>query len=325
MLVTGASGFVGKHLIKTLLETEAVVTAIYHTKPLQDVTSESGGRITCVQADVTVDNLSKYMPGARTVYHLAGIFSPGSSDSTLQELCKVNVAGTVNVAHAAAASGVERFILVSSVAACEASDERLITEEKGAPVTSYGISKLRSEGALKKIAAGKMNYIILRPTALFGEDHLGSIYELARAIKRGRFILIGNGRNYVNFQYVQDFTDVLATVGSRAGIENEVYIAGDTPITLLQLVHCIRRELQLPLATFHIPKGLGLSLGFAFDLLAKVTHRPMPLSASRVRAMTRDVCYSSAKLRKQLPNDFRYGVRAGLARTLGWYESTGLL
>ncbi len=325
VLVTGASGFVGKRLIKTLLETGVAVTAIYHTKPLQDASSESGGRITCVHADVTVDNLSKYMSGVGVVYHLAGIFRPGSSDSTLQEHCEVNVGGTVNVAHAAVASGVNRFILVSSVAACEASNERVITEDNGIAITGYGISKLKSEEALKEVATGKMDYIILRPTAFFGEEGRGSIYELARAIKGRTFLLIGDGENHVNFQYIEDFIDVLTRAKSYKGIENNTFIVADTPITLLELVHSIKRELHRPLTTVRIPMYLGLSAAYIFDFLARVSRWSMPLSASRVRAMTRDVCYSSEKLRKQLPDGFRYGVRVGLARTLQWYRLSGLL
>ncbi|GAI87698.1 unnamed protein product [marine sediment metagenome] len=325
VLITGEAGFVGGHLISSLLETETRITAIDIAKPRPELLSQCGERVNWVQANLITDNLSEYLDGIDTVYHLAAKFLPGTSEQVLSELCELNVDGTRNVAKVAVSSGVQNFIHISSVAACEGFDGKIITEETGKPITSYGYSKLKSEQIVKEIAGDKMRYVIFRPVALFGESHLGSIFEMVKAIKNKKYIIIGTGKNHVNFLYVKDLVDVLLKAATGSVMANQVYIVADAPITLGKLTNCMKKELNLPPSRFNIPKPLGLAIGFGFDIIAKLLHRPMLLSVNRVRAMTRDIFYSNDKLKEQLSVNFKYGIRLGLARTIKWYKSQGLL
>lgn len=325
VLITGAAGFLGGHLISSLFETDAQITAVDIAEPNRELLDRYGKRVNWVQADVIVDDLSEHLAGIETVYHLAGRTLPGTSKQVFSELCKLNVDGTRNVAHAAVASGVKNFIHISSAAACGDSDDTVIREDNGGPVASYGHSKLKSEQVVKEIASDKMIYVILRPTAFLGENHLGSLYEMVRAIKQKRYVLIGNGRNHMNFLYVKDLVDVLIKAANEPAMANQSYIVADNPITLMELTNCVRRELGLPSSKFRIPKPVGMTIGFGFDMIAKLLHRSMPLSVSRVKAMTRDVCYCADKLKGQLSCDFRYGIYSGLVRTIKWYKSQGLI
>ncbi|MGA1979149.1 MAG: NAD-dependent epimerase/dehydratase family protein [Sedimentisphaerales bacterium] len=324
-LITGAAGFLGGHLISSLLETNAQITAVDVAEPNRELLNGYGKRVNWVQADVVVDDLSEHLAGIDVVYHLAGRTLPGTSEQIFNELCELNVNGTRNVANAAVASGVKNFIHISSAAACGDSDDMVIREETGGPVASYGRSKLKSEQAVKEIASHKMTYVILRPTAFLGENHLGSLYEMVRAIKRKRYVLIGSGRNHMNFLYVKDLVDVMVEAANGPAMANQVFIVADTPITLLQLTDFIKKELGLPPSRFHVPKSAGMTIGFGFDIISRMFHRPMPLSVSRVRNMTLDVCYCADKLKERLSCDFKYGIYSGLVRTIKWYKSQGLI
>ena len=325
VLISGASGFVGKHLTECLLKSDTKVIALYYKSPRPEIFDHYGEQIKWVQADLLTDNLSEYLDGVYAVYHLAAKYLPGNSDQILRKLYPLNVVGTKRLVEAAVNMGVNKIIHVSSVAACEMSNDSVITEDNGWPVTSYGISKLISEAILQKTAHNKMKFIIFRPTALFGENHFGSIFEMVKTIKKKMFFIIGNGKNNLNFFYIKDFTEILKRVKDIKKIENQIYISADTPKSLSEIVNFIRKELGYPPTQFYIPKTFGVSAGIVFDFFSKITKFPLPLSKSRVKAMTRDVCYSAKKLKTQIPDDIHYDVYMGLTRTINWFRSQGLI
>jgi len=324
VLITGALGFVGKHLIESTLRTGMKIIAVDLLKPGENLVEQYGDAVTWIQADLLKDDLSNFLSGVDTVYHLAAAFLPGNLEKITDTLCMLNVEGTRKVAAASVKAGVRQFMHVSSVAACEWSGDVRVTEDTGKPVSSYGYSKLKSEQVLKEIANHKMNYTIFRPTAMFGEYHLGSVFELVKAIHQKKFIIIGTGRNHVNFLYVKDFAAILTKAAEKPEMTNQTYIVADTPITLNELTDFIRQEVDMPPNLFKLPTFIGLSAGFAFDILSRIAHRPMPLSVNRVRAMTRDICYSNERL-KALSIKFDCGIFDGLKRAIVWYKSQGLL
>ena len=325
VLVTGGGGFLGGHLIRTLLNSDTEITVIDITRPNRQLMAHHYNRINWVQASVIMDDLSEHFVGIDAVYHLAGRALPGNSEDIFRELCKLNVNGTRNVARASVTAGVKRFIHISSAAVCGISNNMVLTENNCDPITSYGRSKLKSEQVVKEIAGGKMDFVILRPTAFFGEYHLGSLFEMTKAIKQKRYIMIGNGRNHLNFLYVKDLVDVMIRAVYEPSMTNQVYIVSDEPITLTELTNIIKKELDLPLTKFYIPEQVGLAIGFAFDIIANMFRRPMPLSVDRVLSMTHDYYFSSDKLMKGLSIKFNYGIYEGWARTIKWYRSEGLI
>ena len=187
ILVSGASGFLGKALLERLIDSDSRIVALYNQSPKPKVHDGYGGKIKWIQTDLIYDDLGKYFDGVKTVYHLAARFALGNTPDTFDELYPLNVIGTERLAQAAVEKGVKKFIHISSIAACEVGDELVINEDNGHPESSYGLSKLKSEEVLTEIAKGKMDFVILRPTALFGENHLGSIFELVTALRKGCF------------------------------------------------------------------------------------------------------------------------------------------
>jgi nucleoside-diphosphate-sugar epimerase len=323
ILITGASGFVGTHLLPDLLEDGAQIVALHHRSTSQELPARSS--LTWVRSDLTTDSPTPLLAGIDAVIHLAAGFALGTDPRVLNALYPLNVGATDRLAVAASAAGVKRFVLASSIAACEQGDGPIVTEQTGSPVTAYGESKLAAEHALLNRANGRMECVILRATALFGEYHLGSVFELARAIKRGRFLQFGSGANRVNFQYVKDYCDTLRTACCTDGFPSGVYIAADRTISLSELTNLIARMVGTPIPDLHVPASLGIAAGACFDLMSRISGRPMPLSVRRVRAMLRDVEYSARKLDAELQRPARYGVATGLERTVGWFRRQDLL
>jgi nucleoside-diphosphate-sugar epimerase len=284
-----------------------------------------GDRVTWYRADIACDDLSSVLRGAELVFHLAAYSTLAESPDEVSRMQRVNVGGSVRLAEACKQAGVRHLILVSSVAACEAGDSADIDESNGVPRSSYGRTKKTAEQLVLAISGPGFAVTVLRPTALFGEEHLGSVYELVKAIKNGHFVVFGEGKNRTNFYYISDFVGVLLSVANNAKTFNEVFIASDRPYPLCEVVSSIEAELGIRHRVRHLPRAVGMGIGAVCDIVAALVRRPLPLSRRRVRAMTRDIAYRNDKLSRVVDLSSGVGFSEGLRRSIAWYLQTGLL
>lgn len=320
ILITGAGGFLGGHLIESLEKNNVEIKAI--DLFVQD--NHDNDKIKWFKCDLLKDDLTKIVKDIDVIYHLAGKYLPGNSKRILDDLNILNVNGTQNIANAASLAGVKKIIHISSIAACEESSGKIINEENGKPVTSYGVSKLESEKTLIANLSGQTKYIIFRPVAFFGENHKGSVYELVKTIKDRRFFLIGKGENNLNLLYVKDLVNYLIEVGIDDDVSNEIFIVSGEPLQLKMFVDAIKRKFGFSDTRFYVPKVIGLFFGYILDKISQYLVIQFPLSLHRVKAMTRDKYYSNYKINKQL-GGCKYGVIQGLNSTIDWYETQNLL
>jgi len=320
ILITGANGFLGGHLIESLAKKNVEIRAIDLFVPDND----ENDKTKWVKCDLLKDDLTSMVKDIDIIYHLAGKYLSGTSKKILDDLNTLNVNGTKNIAKAASFAGVKKIIHISSIAACEESSERIINEGNGKPITSYGVSKLESEKTLISNLSEQTKYIVFRPIAFFGENHKGSVYELVKAIKSRRFFLIGNGKNHVNFLYVKDLVNYLIEVGMNDSVNDEIFIVSGEPLQLKMLVDTTKRKFGFSDTRFYVPKVMGLFFGYILDKISKYLVIQFPLSLNRVKAMTRDKYYSNYKINKHL-GGCKYGVIQGLNSTIDWYETHNLL
>lgn len=332
ILVTGASGFVGTALLDRLVVEAGFnkLIAMHRNILNEDIKNHFGGRVSWLKADITVDNLFQAVEGIDTVYHLAAYSSVGESDRECELLEKMNVLGTERLAIACKKAGVRHFIFVSSIAAGEmchqSADEKMIVDESnGFPVSAYGKSKRKAEDLLLKMSGSGLDITIFRPTALFGEKHFGSIYELVKAIKKGRFVIFGKGDNHCNFYYIRDFIEALVAAKNNKKSYGKIYIAADNRFKLKELVGCINSELGRKRSILKMPFILGYLIAAGCDLVTKLTGKTMPLSKKRLMAMSRDIIYSNDKLTKDLNVYPSSGVLEGVRNTIRWYQENKLL
>ena len=327
VLVTGANGFVGSALLTRLVEEAGCnkIIAMHRSELTPKLKNRYGTAVQWLKADLTTDDLAAAVAGIDTVFHLAAYASISESDVERNLMEAVNVVGTQRLATAAKQAGVGHFIFVSSIAACESGLTWPINEENGFPVSAYGKSKKSAEDCLTALSGNGFEVTVLRPTALFGENHLGSVYELVKAIKRGHFVLFGGGDNRTNFYYIEDFIDVLMTVRHDARSYGQVFITADQPWPLRELTACITIALKQRRSIPKIPLLLGYWLAAGFDMASAALRKPLPLSKRRFRAMTRDMAYSDQKLAKAFGITPRHGLVDGINYTVKWYREQGLI
>ena len=326
ILISGASGFVGGHLLEALkISDKSEIVALLHETIPSDSFGIESSTLHWVRKDIVADELDDVLKGMDLVFHLAGYSSVLENEDACARLNAINVLGTRRIAEAALRQGVSHLVFVSSIAAGEFSSDVVINESNGVPVSAYGRSKKEAEKALLEIAARGLPITILRPAALFGENHLGSVYELVRSIKKNRFLLIGTGENNTNFYYVKDFVNDLLAVALNSDSYGKVFVASDTPCALRDLVEEIKELLMIRNKTRSIPICIGKALGRFGDVVSHITHRSFPLNLRRVKAMTRDVVFSSQRLRTELSAPISYGLYLGLKNTIDWYNDNGYL
>ena len=199
----------------------------------------------------------------------------------------VNVRGARNICKVAAEKGVRKIIFTSTVAVYGLASPG--TDEQGAinPFHEYGATKWEAEGVFREWQAEEpaaRTLVILRPTVVFGEQNRGNVYNLLRQIARGRFVMVGRGKNVKSMAYVENvaaFLEYSLTLGTGSYLYNYI----DKPdFDMNALVGRVREQLGWERdGGFRLPYAVGLAAGYAFDVMAWVTRRSLPISSIRVR------------------------------------------
>lgn len=323
-LVTGATGFIGRHL------TERLATNGDWVRTLVRVGSDASGLqalgIEIVRGDVRDPAaVARAAAGCERVYHLAG--KTGRHRMGFREFATVNMAGTENVARAAARAGVRRLVLASSTSVYgNAIQNRAIDEWTATrPDSPYGHSKLRAERiALDVQAAEGVPVVIARVTSTLGPG-AGTWSPLFQSIAAGRFGMIGLGENHHHLADVADIVEGLVLCGVAAGAEGRVYIlAGGEPAPLRVFIAMIGEEVgspasarvvsAAPLRVYRQANRAAIALGW----------RSLP-RYDRVEFFLGDRVFDLSRAREELGFVPRVGLREAIRRTTDWLRSQGVL
>lgn len=294
ILVTGGSGFIGSRLVAELVKLGHDVR-IYDKNP-----SEAFPRL-LIEADIRdTDRLARAMEGVEAVFHLAAEHRDDVRPLSLYD--EINVEGTRNVVKAAERAGCRRIVFTSSVAIYPLNSGPVSESHPPQPFNKYGESKYGAEKVLNEWAGRNpgASLVIVRPSVVFGEKNRGNVYNLLSQIHRGRFVMVGNGKNRKSMSYVGNIVPFLA-FGLTLGAGVHVYNYADKPdLTAAEIVSIANREFNRNgiRSRIRLPYGLGMALGYACDVVARVTGRQLPLSSIRVKKFCSETLVSADRVEK---------------------------
>jgi nucleoside-diphosphate-sugar epimerase len=226
-LVTGASGFIGKHLVRTLVEqgrdVRCLVRKTSDTQYLKDLGAE------LFYGDLLdKDSLKDIAKDVNIVYHLAGeIYSDRNKD-----FYRVNFSGTRNLVEVCRPEKVKKFIFLSSIAAVGPNRKRgfLLNEQSPCkPLDPYGKSKLQAEKLLfQHLKKNVFPIVIIRAPTVYGP--LGKSVILKKIVDKihtGHFIMLGDGNNLRSMCYIDNLIQGLLAVERSTNSIGEVYFISD--------------------------------------------------------------------------------------------------
>lgn len=301
VLVTGASGFIGKHLVSRLLKDGYSVRALVRDSTRADWAKD----IEVVQGDVEdLQAMILAAAGMTTVFHLAGRahdLTEVREDASLYRA--VNVQGTQNVLEGAVAGGVKQFVFISSVKAMGEETSGCVDEaSKPAPVTEYGQSKLAAEKLVFEY--GRKNNIhvtCLRPPLVYGPGNKGNLCRMISAIERGIFPplpLSGNRRSMVHVANLVEAAILAATHPSANG---QCYIVSDEKAyPTRDLYDMICQGLGRKVPRWHIPLIMLKVLGREGDMIGGITGKRFIFNSDALEKLIGSAWYSSEKISREL-------------------------
>lgn len=267
ILVTGGMGFIGKHLVRSLLKNENTVT-IFDNFSNSDKKSnllfmKSGVKI--VDGDITkLNDISDAVKDQQIVIHLAAKISVEESIKNPSETFRINVDGTKNVLLSCKKNNVKKIIVASSAAVYGESIKNLKLTEKSKmnPISPYGESKIKMEKEVKKFATKNgINYIILRFFNIYGigqsDEYAGVITKFLERIRNNEDLKIfGDGRQTRDFVAIQDVINAIHNAMSYN--KNELFnIASGKAITIKELAELMILLSEKKLDINYLPPKKG--------------------------------------------------------------------
>lgn len=229
ILVTGANGFVGRHLCQELLdEGNDVVAAVRREHTAPELTKEFPFGDLMGSVD-----WASALEGVDTVVHLAArvhVMQDTTADPSAA-FRRTNVDGTMKLANAAAAAGVRRFVYMSSIKVNgeQTSDTPFDASSVPNPSDPYGVSKWKAESALSELAeTGRMTVISVRTPLVYGPGVGGNMMRLMRLASKGYPVPLGDIRNKRTMISVWNLAQLLTSCATRSGLTSGLVLAGDS-------------------------------------------------------------------------------------------------
>ena len=310
LLITGASGFVGRPLCAELLARGYEVRAAVRTAAI----SPENAAVSVVGEIDGETRWAEALHGIDVVIHLAARVHVMQDDAEnpLEEFRKVNLHGTENLARQAARAGVKRLVYASSI---KVNGEQTTTTpfseaDMANPQDPYGISKWEAEQALLRVAQETgLEVVIVRPPLVYGPGVKGNFSSLFSAIDKGIPLPLAGARNARSLVYVGNLVDALIACAIHHDAAGKTYLVSDgVDVSTAKLTKEISAALNCPDRTFYFPPALLRAMA---ALLGK---------SAQVDRLFGSLRIDSQKIRGELGWTPPYTLQQGLRETANWYR-----
>jgi nucleoside-diphosphate-sugar epimerase len=299
ILVTGASGFVGRHLIPSLVHRGAKVRATSR----RAVEAGFPEWVEWVKVDPlgAETDLAPVLDGVDIVIHLATLAheTDPRDQPDESEFMAVNADGSRRLAAAALKAGMGRFVFISSIKAVAESGDVLVDEQSPPrPISPYGRSKLAAELALGRVFNDSpADWCVLRPVLVYGPGNPGNMARLLSLVKSGLPLPLGGIRNRRSFVFVGNLVAAIVQVASTPGVPGRVFhVADDEAVSTPELIREIAAAAGRRVRLWSVPHW-ALSLAAATGDVASAAGLRTGLDSYSLRRLESSLTVSNQALK----------------------------
>lgn len=318
--VTGASGFIGAHLVRRLSADGWKVLALDLSAP---PSPEPG--IEVVRGDVRDPGpWKKALAGTDVLFHLAAAL--GASRLPERSFLEINAGGTVAVLAAARETGVRKAVCAGSAGVIGAVKPGVIAGEDALPNprNAYDRSKLEAERAALAFAKRGMEVVVVRPGWAYGPGDRRTL-KVFKAVNDRRFALVAPDRGRQTPVFIDDLVEGLLLAAEK-GRRGEIYhLTGDEVLTVRRMTAILAEACGVPAPRLRLPVLPARLAAWTLEKAFAPFGREAPLNRSRLAFFLDPKALSNAKARRELGFRPEVDFRTGAARAVAWYREQGWL
>jgi nucleoside-diphosphate-sugar epimerase len=309
-LVTGAGGFIGAHFVRYLGARGWNVRAI-DVRPAPAGVADSNIEYR-VQDLRDTSGLAGALDGVDYVFNLASVHL--DVHATREQFESVNVKALERLVALSAAARVRRLVQVSSVGVYGHVVSPPANEDAPLnPENEYERTKAAGEDAARRSAARTgLDLVVVRPSWVYGAG-CPRTRKLLTSLRKGRFFYIGSGRNLRHPVYIDDLlAGLVLTAQSGPEIAGKTFnIAGPRWMTMEQMVAEFAQAVEVQPPTFHAPRWLGLTVGWAAEQVSAVIGAEPPVSRRTLAFFENDNAFDIGAARRALGFEPRTELAGG--------------
>jgi hopanoid-associated sugar epimerase len=320
--VTGGTGFIGSHVVRSLLQSEYQVTAL--VRPSSNLGNLQGLAVDIVKGDLNNPNIWEQMRGCNYLFHVAAHYSLWQKDRKL--LYFDNIEGTRNILAAAQKAGIKRTVYTSSVAAIGVGKSgEIVDETYQSPVEKlvgdYKKSKFLAEQVAMEAAKKGQDIVIVNPSSPIGALDIkptptGDI--ILRFLRRQMPAYVDTGLNFIDVRDVA-WGHLLALEKGRSG---DRYILGNQNLSLKQLLEQLSQITNLPAPQISVPSWIPLTVAWIDEKILSPLGKTPTVPIDGVRMAQQPMYYDASKAIRELGLP-QSPLNIALKDAVDWFMSNG--
>jgi nucleoside-diphosphate-sugar epimerase len=325
ILVTGATGFTGKALVKRLLRDGHEVVGLDYKEGHKTEELRRLGAEIVIGTVTDTDVVRRCVQGVEVVQHLAAAFRELNVPPSHYH--KVNVDGTRNVLEAARDAGVRKVIYCSTCGVHGNVDNPPGGEDAPIqPADYYQQTKYEAEPIALEYGQRGLQVTILRPAAIYGPGDPERFYMIFRQVAKGWFPMFGNGRTLYHPLYIDNLVDAMVLAMDPDKGNGQAYLIADEEyVEIGDLVRRTARAMEVPLRVVRLPIWPVIAGGHLVEKACAPFGVTPPIFPRRVDWYRQNRAFRIDRARQDLGYRPAVGLDEGLRRTYQWYRAEGML